>query len=54
MYTALPKCTIHAPCPWIHLGEDVEGDVALAALEDVDCLLMRQSLEGFAVHRNDL
>ena len=49
-----PKCTIHAPCPWVHLGEDVEGDVALAALEDVDGLLMRQSLEGRTVHANDL
>ena len=32
----------------------MEGDVALAALEDVDGLLMRQSLEGRTVHANDL
>ena len=36
------------------LGEDLQGDVSLAALEDVDRLLMRQSLEGLAVHANDL
>ena len=36
------------------LGEDLQGDVPLAALEDVDRLLMRQSLEGLAVHANDL
>ena len=37
-----------------NLGEDLQGDVSLATLEDVDRLLMRQSLEGLAVHANDL
>ena len=45
---------VHLILDRLILGEDLQGDVSLAALEDVDRLLMRQSLEGLAVHANDL